>query len=283
MKSAFPRGAKLTLALLFTASLALPVRAAEQQGGSGHSWLDDRFHLAVGVFARDQGFAIGADGSHPEEEIDFDEELGVDDDDASGSVTFRWNFGEKWSFWGQAWEVDATGGARLDEDIEFEDYIFREGSFARAGVENTILRAFFGRIFSSGPRHEFGIGAGFHWLEIGAFIEGEIRINEGELVYSRADVSAEAPLPNIGAWFYYSLSDRWLFDARIDWLEASISDYSGGLWNSSVGFNFQAFNNVGFGLNYQYFSLDVDVDNGNWRGAAELQYRGPFLSLTANW
>lgn len=270
--------------LLAISSAALcPFKINAEESTVHHSWPNSRFQLAIGAFARDQNFAIRADGSHPEEEIDFDESLGVDDDDTSAALTFRWKFGEKWSLWGQAWKVDATGGSRLTEDIEFEDYVFREGSFARAGVGNKVVRVFFGRTFSSGPKHEFGAGAGFHWLEISAFIEGEVFINDGSLDLIRAEVGADAPLPNIGAWFYWLPSSRWLFEARLDWLEASVSDYSGGLFNSSVGVNFQAFKHIGIGLNYQVFSLDVDVENDDWNGGAELQYRGPFLSLTANW
>jgi hypothetical protein len=262
---------------------AVPGVSKAQESAESHPFMNDRFHIAVGAFAKHQDFKIRADGSDPEEEIDFDESLGVDDDDISGSLTFRWNFGSKWSLWGQAWDVSAAGGAELTEDIEFEDLVFQEGSFAQAGVENTVVRVFMGRKFSSGPKHEFGLGLGFHWLEIKAYIEGQALINDGTVAFARGDVSADSPLPNIGGWYYYSPSKRWLFEARLDWLEASVGDYSGGIWNSSVGVNFQAFKHVGFGLNYQYFSLDVDVDKSDWSGGAELKYRGPFLSMTANW
>ena len=258
-----------------------PVKAQEETGY--HPWLSDRFHVAVGPFARQQGFNIRADGQGPEEEIDFDEELGVDDDDIGAQLTFRWRFGSKWSVWGQSWDVDSTGGAQLDEDIEFEDFVFKKGSFVEAGVENTVVRVFFGRKITEGARHEFGLGAGFHWLEIKAFILGEALTSEGDFEFTRADVSADSPLPNIGGWFYYSPSSRWLIEARLDWLDASVGDYSGGIWNSSVGVNFQAFRNVGLGLHYQYFTIDLDVDKSDWRGGAEVRYRGPFLSLTGSW
>ena len=231
--------------------MVCPGISEAQESADSHPFMNDRFHIAVGAFARQQGFNIRADGSDPEVEIDFDESLGVDDDDVSASLTFRWNFGRKWSLWGQAWDVSASGGAELTEDIEFEDLVFQEGSYARAGIENTVVRVFLGRKFSSGPKHEFGLGLGFHWLEIKAYIEGQALTNDGTVEFARGDVSADSPLPNIGGWYYYSPSKRWLFEARLDWLEASIGDYSGGIWNSSVGVNFQAFKHIGFGLNYQ--------------------------------
>jgi hypothetical protein len=272
----------LVCVLLLTSTLA-PSPADAQESNQTHPYLSDRFQLAVGAFARNQGFKLSADGSFPEDEIDFDETLGVDDHDVSGAITFRWKFGSKWSLWGQAWKVDAKGGAVLTEDVEWEDLVFQRGSSVAAGVHNKVFRVFFGRKFSAGPRHEFGLGLGFHWLEIGAFIAGEALIDDIPSGFQRGDVDVSAPLPNIGGWYYFSPSSRWLFEARLDWLDASIGDYSGGIWNSSVGIQYQAFKHLGIVLNYNYFSLNADVESDDWRGGAELRYRGPFLALTTNW
>jgi hypothetical protein len=279
-------GGKLGVALigiLLMASILAPTLVAAQEPDQSHPFLSNRFLLSAGAFAKQQGFKIGADGSFPEEEIDFDETLGVDDDGVSGSLTFRWNFGKKWSLWGQYFKVNANGGAVLTEDVKWEDLVFQQGSSVAAGVHNKVGRVFFGRKFSTGPRHEFGLGAGFHWLELGAYIEGEAFINDEPSGFQRATVDASAPMPNIGGWYYFSPSSRWLLEARIDWLDVSIGDFSGGIWNSSVGVQFQAFKHLGVALNYQYFSLNVNVDSDDWRGGAELKYRGPFLALTTNW
>jgi hypothetical protein len=54
-------------------------------------------------------------------------------------------------------------------------------------------------------------------------------------------------------------------------------------FDETLGVHFQAFKHLGVGLNYHYFSLNADVDSDDWRGGAELKYRGPFLALTTNW
>ena len=71
--------------------------------------------------------------------------------------------------------------------------------------------------------------------------------------------------------------------ARVDYLDVSFDKYSGGLTNGSVGIEYQMFRHLGVSLSYQYFGLDVDVKDTNWRGGVEVTLRGPFLSLTANW
>ena len=79
-------------------------------------------------------------------------------------------------------------------------------------------------------------------------------------------VSANAPVPNIGAWYRYSPSKRWLVSARVDWLSANINDFSGEIWNISAGANFQISQRIGVGVAYQYFELDGSVKQSNWIG-----------------
>jgi len=254
-----------------------------QSSDEYHPFLNDKFTLSVGLFNPDKKLTIRVDGTEPEYEIDFGEEFSLDDHETTGSINFRWRFGEKWSVFGQYWAVNSEGGAVLDEDIEWENVVFKEGTFAQAGYDVSIARLFFGRKFNTGPRHEFGLGAGLHWLELSSFIEGQIITENLDTEFHRADVSAEFPLPNIGGWYMYSWSPKWMVQARLDWLSASIGDYSGGLWNGQAGINWQPFKYFGVGLYYNAFILDVDVDKSDWRGKAEASQHGPYLALTFNW
>jgi hypothetical protein len=40
---------------------------------------------------------------------------------------------------------------------------------------------------------------------------------------------------------------------------------------------------VGFGLSYQYFEIDIDVEKSDWLGNVQLTQDDPFLSLNINW
>jgi hypothetical protein len=257
--------------------------AVAQASDDYHPFLSDKFNIGIGMFFPKKDFTLRVDGAVPEEEIDFQESLALDDSESVWSLNFRWRFGEKWSFWGQYWSTESDGGAVLTEDVEWQDVVFKEGTFATGGVDLTIARTFFGRSFTNAPNYEFGAGAGLHWMEIGAFIEGEIIIDENTTGFQRESVSADFPLPNVGAWYMYSWNKQWLFQARVDWLSVSIGDYSGGLWNAQVGIHWQAFKNIGFGLTYNAFELDVDVDKSDWRGSADISQNGPFLAVTAAW
>ena len=102
-------------------------------------------------------------------------------------------------------------------------------------------------------------------------------------MFRREAVSASAPLPNIGAWYTYSISPRWALKGRLDWLSASVGDYDGRLVNASLGVNYQVFEHAGLGLSYNLFDLEVGVSKSGWRGRWETNYEGPYVYLSFFW
>ena len=253
-----------------------------------HPALSDNFTLMLGAFKSDNSFRISADGTITDEIgdiVDFGDSVGVDQSSTLLNGQLRWQFGKnrKWSLWGQYFSNDATGEAVLTEDVEWQDVIFREGTFVGAGVDLAVTRVFIGRSFIKNQQHDFGVGIGLHNLDLNVFIEGDISINDESTEFFRGDVSKSQPLPNVGGWYNYSPARKWLVHGRLDWISANIGDYNGTLWNTSLGINYQAFRHFGFDLSYQYFNLNLAVDNSDWRGDVDMRYSGPVLAVTTTW
>jgi hypothetical protein len=276
----------VVVSLVISSSVLAQNDSKDDPGDEYHPLLTDKFAFTLGAYRSKSAYTISANPiTEPLEnrDIDFGQTVGVDNDTMVFNGAFRWRFGEKWSVAGQYFSVNAKGDATLEEDVEFQDIIFREGTFVGAGIKTSIGRLFFGRTFNTGPQHEFGGGIGIHFLKINTFIEGEVIINEGETAFRRSEAETSQPLPNIGIWYMYSPSQRWLIDTRVDFMSASIDDYDGTLWNANIGVNFQVSRHFGIGLAYQYFDVELNVDKSDWQGEANFRYSGPILSLTASW
>jgi len=279
---------KLALGLCAVAfSIASGTTAAEDY--EYHPAFSDSFDVVLGYFRSDNTFKITADNINfatgGNDDIDFGNSLGVDQTNSLLNAQLRWRFGSKrmWSISGQYFKNNANGDATLKEDVEWQDVIFREGTFVGAGVSLAVTRLFLGRSFIKNNRHDFGAGIGVHNLDLSAYIEGEILINDGGTGFHRGDTAESQILPNVGAWYLYSPARKWLLRARVDWISAEIGDYDGTLWNTNVGVNYQFARHFGVDLSYQYFKLDVAVDSTDWVGGVEMTYSGPVISLTANW
>ncbi len=260
--------------LCFTA----PQLAVAEDTEDLHPYLESGFSLDLGVFFPDRklDLRINGTGSGINDEIDFDRGIRLGSADSTFAVELSWRFRGKWSIVGQYFESNDSVATVLEEDIEWGDVIFGAGSFAAAGTSFSLTRIFFGRQLDTSRSHDIGIGGGIHWLHIGSFVEGEVLVN-GTPEAARHSVSAEAPLPNIGAWYKYSISPRWALRTRLDLFSADIGDYDGLLVNVSLGVNFQAFEHFGIGLNYNYFELDVGIDKSDWRGNIETIYDGVYV------
>ncbi len=243
-----------------------------------HPYLENGFSLDLGIFFPDRklDLRINGTGSGNNDEIDFDKGVQLGSADTTFAAEMSWRFRGKWSVVGQYFESNDSVGAVLEEDIEWGDVVFGAGSNAAVGTKFSLTRIFFGRQLDTSRTHDIGIGGGIHWLHIGSFIEGEILVN-GTPAAARRSVSVEAPLPNIGAWYKYSISPRWALRGRLDLFSADIGDYDGLLVNVSLGVNFQAFEHFGIGLNYNYFELDVGIEKSGWRGDIETIYDGVYV------
>ena len=67
----------------------VPASASAQETGDYHPFLSSKFQIGVGVFAPKKSFEIQVDGSNPEEIIDFEDSLKVDDSESTPSADFR--------------------------------------------------------------------------------------------------------------------------------------------------------------------------------------------------
>ncbi len=263
----------------FCCLLVAPVVASEE--ASVHPFLTSKYSVDVGVFSSGKELAFRADGAAggAGTSVDFDEQFDLGHDEDVFALELTWRFGTKWSLRMQHFELSQDRKAVLEEDIQWGDDVIQAGSSVKAGTNFELTRVFFARSFDTDPQFDYGIGIGLHWLNIGAFIERDLITSFGEI----SAVKASGPLPNIGTWYYYSPSEKWYIGGRLDWFEASVGDYAGGLVNFAFGANYQLFEHFGVGVKYQIFTLDVDVDKKDWRGRAETEYAGLYLHISGNW
>lgn len=265
------------LALLF----AGPAMAEDQ-----HPLLDGKYWASVGEYfatrSVDVSASTSAGGIGPK--IDFEKALGADDRPELLVGEFGWQFGEKWGLAMQYFRSERESSRKtLEKTIEWKDLVFEFGAETEAQTKLEVTRLVFSRSYRGEGPHRLMLAAGFHYIEFGAAIAGQVRLNDGSTEFRRGVVSTSVPLPNVGAWYKYSPSDRWLLTARVDWLSARVDDVSGNIWNAVAAANFRLGNHFGVGLAYQYFEIAGTVREKRWRGDLVTRFKGPTLNLTAFW
>ncbi len=270
----------VVLALLFSATVAMA-----QDTNNGHPILTRKHYVGIGVYFPEREVELRVDGSNPDDgqEIDLSEQFRIGGAEEEGSLELGWRFGEKWLFRGQYFGVDGHSSAVLEEDIVWGDYTFNAGTNAAVGSELQVTRLFVGRQWRNDDNNEFGFGAGVHWLDISAFIQGQAFIDGQDAGFRRESVRTNGPLPNIGAWYVHAWSRRWAMTARLDWLSASVGDYDGSIVNASAGVNYAMNDYFGIGLSYNLFELDIGVKDEFWQGRVSHRFDGAYIYLSALW
>ena len=265
------------LAWLLTPSLA----AAQDV----HPIMSSKVWIKVGAFFSAHEFDASARVSAVgiEKEIDFEKTFSLDEHPELFMAELGWQFGEKWSFGLQYFGSERKTDRVIEETFEWEDLTFNAGVSIRAGTEIKITRLFFSREFLTEDHHSLHVGAGIHWLDLGANLAGEATLNDLSKEFRKSVVTASAPVPNLGASYSFSPSKRWLLTARVDWLSADVSDISGRIWNAAGGANYQLTKNLGVGLSYQFFQIDGSTGSSNWRGDIRMGFTGPVLNFTGAW
>lgn len=272
-----------SFAYLFALILTVPGLAAEAE--ELHPLMTSKYWGNLGVYFSERDFDASAQGGIAgiTSSIDFESNTGLDDSPDLFIAEFGWQFSPKWGLALQHFESNRSASRTLSDAIEWRDLVFDVGVRIEAESSMEITRLFFARQFRDKGPHSLRLGAGIHWLSMGASLAGEATLNDLSREFRRSVVKTDLPMPNIGAWYRYSPSRKWLFNLRADWLSASIDNYKGGIWNAAAGVNFSPWEHVGFGLSYQFFQLDGKIEEDRWRGEVQTTFTGPIVYLSGHW
>ena len=270
---------KIIIILLF---ILINKSSFSQETEKRHPLLEDKFMFNAGVYSSAKTMKFRVNGEGPNSIIDFDEALDLNDNESTFFFNFNWRFSKNWSLSTEYFSIRNANKWNLKEDIYWEDVVFKKESNVKVGGGLDMYRVLIGRTFFKRFNQEFGIGLGVHALNIGAYIKGDAYINEEDFTFEKKSVSAIAPLPNIGFWYYYSPTPKWGLTARLDWFGISIDDYFGSIWNVGPGVNYQIFKHVGVGLSYRYFKFTAKVDKSDWNGEFNMIFQGPLFSISGN-
>ena len=279
--STFKSGSFLLILSMFLISAT--VSAQDSKDASNyHPFLSDTIYLNLGVFNARNTATVGLGiGDVVGQEID------VTNTDSNASLALRWRYTENWSLWAQVWSTSNSTTATLTKDISFGDpeITIRAGSKINLETDLDILRLFFGRSFFKKPQSEWGAGLGLHWMELGLNLTSDLQTDpptDKDGTHG-ASLKGGVPLPNLGIWYMYSWSPKWVTTVRADWLEIELGEYSGNMYDVSAGVNWQFSEHVGVGLAYQFFNFSAAVNGTGGNTEISIKQDGPFLSLSANW
>jgi len=257
------------ICLLFTAAPALA-------GDNDSERLWPRLAISVGGFLSTSDSRLQADATSSEfgTSIDFETDLGIDSGESVLVARLDWLMGRRNELSLSYFKLSRTGRETIDEQIEFQEIIYPVGVTVDSTLdqEQTELAYTFWAL----RREHAGLGATLGIVNLGLDAEllATIEVDEQQ-VSLLGEASTDAPVPLVGLRGRGLLAEKFILTGELRFLPSiSIDQYDGSAFAASAGVEWRITEHFGLGVNYDYFRLDIDIEEDKWYGSADLTTSG---------
>jgi len=266
--------------LLLLASTAL---SAGQLPGK-HPLLNKRFMIGGGGFFPDVDSKIRLDDEFLGigTEIDFENELGLEESNSTFWLTSRWRISRRNNLEFEFTQLnrDATVAATTRE-YQIEDTVVQAGAAIDSVFDIDLFRLTYGYSLIRNEEAELQLQAGLHVADVGVELTatGVISIDGEPFSESVSTEGSEltAPLPHFGGNFTYAFTDKFGAYLHVIGFALEIDDVEGSIVEAGGTLQYNFTENVGVGAGVRYFKVDVKAQDEDLRGEFELNYLGPVI------
>jgi hypothetical protein len=246
---------------------------AQQDDVPDHPILSDTWFIGTGVVWSESNVTANVNrGRLAGAIIDFEDDVGLDEENFIGMLMFRARFFERWQIEAEYFRLERDNERAFARTIEWGETTFPIDATVRGAFDVEDARVSVGFSFFKSQDKEVGVGLGAHVTQFEANLSSERR--EGQRI------NETAPLPFVTVYARMALTDRWLLNVRVDRLSLDTGDIDGSVFSSGAEFIFQPWRHVNIGLGYRDINFQVSSNGEDWRGKAQIQQSGPMLMVS---
>lgn len=210
-------------------------------------------------------------------DIDMEGDLGLEDNQTLPSFSAGWRITPRLILGGDYYSLDRTATVSAGREIVFDNASFPIGASITSALNSDIYRLTLGYAFIRNDRFEAGAALGLHATDFEISLEGQASIGGATIAATRRAREFLAPLPTVGAFPNWQVSDRVAVNGRVDYMSLAYGDYDGGVTNVQIGAGYRFSRHFGIGAMYRHVDYDVDVEKDVWTGRLAYRFSGPVL------
>ncbi|MFN7987378.1 MAG: hypothetical protein U0529_07900 [Thermoanaerobaculia bacterium] len=270
------------LVAAITLSVSSPLLAQSYGQVKG---MNERFRMDFGGFFQDFTTTFRLDPANGTgTEISLEDDLGYDTSKTSFRTDGYWRFGPRgrMDFAYQTFRRGSTH--RLDRDFVIGDTTYHAGASVDSSSRVDVGDLYYSYSLLNSGEAEVGLmlGASTFWtkweFEASGAISGGGGTQAGSVQRETSDLIV--PIPAVGAHFRYTLLPGFLATARVKYMKATISDYTGKMLDWRAGLDYFFTPNVGIGAVWS--STDIEVTKRQDKGDVSFEYKydGPLAYVS---
>ena len=265
--------------ILLAVSLCPPAFAQDDM--SGTPW--ERFSVSLGGFRAlsSSDVRIGSTTVGTGIYIDVEEALNLDTQQSAIRLDVQYRIGEerRHRVGLSYFEFRRKGTTVVGEEIEIGDppITIPPGDIVNTFYNTAILKANYAYSIFMDERFNLAVAGGLFVMPIEIGLDN---ISTGES--TKTDITA--PLPVIGFNFDFAMSPKWLLRQRVELLYLKYGDFTGSILDTTIGVEWNVWENWGFGAAIDSFQLGIESESDNedvpgvdFVGSIKLNYTGLML------
>lgn len=231
--------------------------------------------LRVGAFFANINSTLTRDTSEgvPGFEVDLEDILGASKNETAIEADAILRIGEHHALEFGYFELVRDGSVTLQEDLEYGDEIFLQGTVIDSRVDYSSLRFGYTFYLMRDNQKELGVMGGLHLTQL------EARINaDGAPQVERSKSSA--PLPVIGLNGALFLGEKTTLRARIHIFRTDFDRYEGSLNYAALDLERKFGDLVRAGIGYNFYGVNLSSTDDDLNGNLNIRHHGPVLFMT---
>ncbi len=254
------------VAFLFLSLTGIPMVWADV-GDPDSPW--KRLTLKGGYFFANSDSTIRIDGATFGTEFDVEDVLGLDENIDSYDVGVKWRFFDRHSISVNYFDLTREKSTALNATITVGDKTFLINDVINTEFKWNTAAAFYTWSFLQTNKYEVGATIGAH-ITTGKFSLASLALNLGQVETK----SLTLPLPTIGLTGAYAFTPKLILTSGAGLFALKIDDIKGSQMNFDLDLEYNAWKYIGFGIGYNFYRLDVNVDEDDSIWEAKYQYHG---------
>lgn len=243
---------------------------------------DERYELTVGgaVTEFDSSLRINSRDDSVDNEIDFEDDLGFDNEVRLAWINGRWRIADRHRLNLLYLPIKRTTELTTSNDFDVGGNIIKAGAFLGSSVKTHVFDIEYIYSFFKRPDIEIGFTAGIYWMNSLAELTaaGEVVVEGEDTPEFRSDYEASqrliAPLPLIGLTASYEIMPQWIAHATARYLDVTISDIDGRILNLNLSTEYYFTKHVGAGITLALFDVSVRHNGVVFYNTLTYEYSG---------
>jgi hypothetical protein len=205
----------------------------------------------------------------PGNKIDFENDLNLDEEVFSYRIDAKWRFFDRHALNFSFYDLSRDATTLLDKDITIDDKTFLLGTLIASEWEHKVYAASYTWSFLQTNTYEVGLNIGAHITRLKFQAKGL-----GPLGQTAGIEGVTVPLPLLGLTGGYAFTPKLVLRSNVGVFALKIADFKGSLVNFDLDLEYNAWKYVGFGIGYNFFRMNLDVEADKFHGSATYRYNG---------